>query len=56
MAKTYSIAKKHAKPDLVLFLGDLFDEGSVAYEVEYKTYVSRITNIFNLDDDKLKVC
>ncbi|XP_065161737.1 uncharacterized protein Mppe isoform X3 [Atheta coriaria] len=54
LAKTYSIAKKHAKPDLVLFLGDLFDEGSVAYEVEYKTYVSRLTNIFNLDDDKLK--
>lgn len=34
------------KPDIVIFLGDLMDEGSTATESEYKEYVRRLFNIF----------
>lgn len=44
--KTYKHAFEFAKPDLVIFLGDLMDEGSTASETEYKAYVRRLFNIF----------
>lgn len=44
--KTYSQAFSYVQPHVVIFLGDLMDEGSVATEVEYKRYARRLFNIF----------
>lgn len=46
LAKTYSHAFQFAKPDVVIFLGDLMDEGSTASSEEYKQYAKRLFNIF----------
>lgn len=46
LLKTYSQAFNFAKPSIVIFLGDLMDEGSTATEVEYKRYARRLFNIF----------
>lgn len=44
--KTYSRAFSFVQPNVVIFLGDLMDEGSTASEAEYKRYVRRLFNIF----------
>lgn len=46
MRKTFSLAYSYVEPDLVIFLGDLFDEGSKATTDEYETYISRFQSIF----------
>lgn len=38
----------HVRPDVVVFLGDLLDEGSVASDEEYLTYVRRFRNVFRM--------
>ncbi|ESO04966.1 hypothetical protein HELRODRAFT_185536 [Helobdella robusta] len=42
----FSRALEHVKPDVIIFLGDLFDEGSRATDTQYATYVERFSNIF----------
>lgn len=44
--KTYSRAFSFVQPNVVVFLGDLMDEGSIATEIEYKRYARRLFNIF----------
>lgn len=46
LKKTYSWAIKFAQPDIAVFLGDLMDEGSIATDREFFSYVRRIFNIF----------
>lgn len=48
---TYKRALKFAKPDIVCFLGDLLDEGSVATNDQFKNYVDRFNSIFHIDDN-----
>jgi len=36
------------KPQVVVFLGDLFDEGSEATDPEYRRYYKRFASIFGL--------
>ena len=48
ISKTYHEALHYVKPDVIIFLGDLIDEGSVAGEQEFKDYVRRFYNIFNI--------
>jgi hypothetical protein len=48
LQRTYSLALKHVKPHVVVFLGDLFDEGSTAEEEEYQRYLARFRKIFDL--------
>ena len=36
-------------PQLVIFLGDLIDEGSEADQDDYNDYVIRFKNIYSLD-------
>jgi len=38
----------HVRPDVVVFLGDLLDEGSIASEDEYKTYIHRFRKVFKM--------
>ena len=37
----------HTQPDVVVYLGDLMDEGSKATDEEYKTYFYRFLDIFS---------
>ncbi|KAF2903993.1 hypothetical protein ILUMI_02164 [Ignelater luminosus] len=46
LAKTFSYAFHFTKPDVVIFLGDLFDEGSTATNPEFNTYLRRLFKIF----------
>lgn len=48
LSKNYRLAKEHVSPDVVVFLGDLFDEGSIANDPEYRRYFQRFRNIFDL--------
>ncbi|KAF5274088.1 hypothetical protein FQR65_LT04486 [Abscondita terminalis] len=50
LSNTYSHAYRFTQPDVVIFLGDLFDEGSTAMEKEFDSYVDRFYNIFEKDD------
>ena len=46
MHKTFALAYSYVQPDVVIFLGDLFDEGSVATALEYQRYKARFHSIF----------
>ncbi|XP_021701095.1 uncharacterized protein LOC5564483 isoform X2 [Aedes aegypti] len=46
LSKTYRKALQHTTPDVICFLGDLMDEGSVASAVQYDEYYARFANIF----------
>ncbi|XP_055595879.1 uncharacterized protein LOC129746303 [Uranotaenia lowii] len=46
LAKTYRRAVEHTAPNVICFLGDLMDEGSVATAVQYDEYYARFSNIF----------
>ena len=48
MTKTFSYALGHVQPDVVLFLGDLIDEGSKASDMEFQTYIERFRTVFNV--------
>ena len=37
------------QPDVVIYLGDLLDEGSVAEDSEYEEYFLRFNHVFQLD-------
>lgn len=43
---TYNYAYSFVDPDIVIFLGDLMDEGSSATDHEFYGYVRRVFNIF----------
>ena len=45
----YKKAFQHVQPDLIIFLGDLMDEGSVATDIEFQRYYDRFKRIFNQD-------
>ena len=51
LQKSFSIAFSHAKPDVVVFLGDLLDEGSQASPEDYQFYMKRFRHIFNIPSD-----
>lgn len=44
--KSFSYAFSYCKPDVVLFLGDLFDEGSKASGQEYMITLDRFNSVF----------
>ncbi|XP_046566490.1 LOW QUALITY PROTEIN: metallophosphoesterase 1-like [Haliotis rubra] len=46
LSRTFSLAFSYAQPDVVVFLGDLMDEGSRATPAEYEIYMDRIESIF----------
>lgn len=45
---TYGRAFQHTKPDNVVFLGDLMDEGSLADQQSFEKYLLRFCKIFFL--------
>ena len=56
LAKTFSWANSAYSPNLVVFLGDLLDEGSEADEDDYAEYVQRFKSIYGLTPDDLAKC
>jgi hypothetical protein len=48
LKSTYQLAEWYAKPDLVIFLGDLFDEGVKATNRQFKSYYNRFSSIYKL--------
>ncbi|XP_026472166.1 uncharacterized protein LOC113376458 isoform X2 [Ctenocephalides felis] len=51
--KNFELAVEKFKPEAVVFLGDVMDEGSIAGEEEFSRYLSRLKSIF-LENDKLQ--
>ncbi|KAG8228021.1 hypothetical protein J437_LFUL003656 [Ladona fulva] len=51
LAKNFKLAMNHVKPELVIFLGDLMDEGSIASEEEYTRLKVRFFKIFKEDEN-----
>ncbi|XKL67602.1 hypothetical protein PGB90_003093 [Kerria lacca] len=48
LRNTFSVALEYVKPDGVIFLGDLEDEGTLANEEQYEHYYNRFESIFQL--------
>ncbi|CAL1547258.1 unnamed protein product [Lymnaea stagnalis] len=46
LRKTFSRIYHHTLPDVIVFLGDIMDEGSKATDYEYESYVQRFDSIF----------
>lgn len=46
LKNTFARAYAYAKPDVICFLGDLLDEGSIASDEAYKRYLYRFKSIF----------
>lgn len=46
LKNTYSVAYQFVKPDVILFLGDLTDEGHIASDDDFYNYVRRLFQIF----------
>uniref|UniRef100_A0A1B6LVI1 Calcineurin-like phosphoesterase domain-containing protein n=1 Tax=Graphocephala atropunctata TaxID=36148 RepID=A0A1B6LVI1_9HEMI len=49
LRQSYAAALRHVQPDLIIFLGDLMDEGSLASDEEYQRYFLRFKEIFQID-------
>lgn len=47
LKSTYSIVEKHFHPDVLVYLGDLMDEGSISTRPQFHKYVKRLSNIFD---------
>lgn len=55
LKSTFSVVMKHFKPDVLVYLGDLMDEGSISTMVQFHRYVKRLANIFDVDYQVLQV-
>ena len=42
----FSRAMAHVQPDVVIYLGDLFDEGSTGSESDFESYIARFQKVF----------
>lgn len=55
LKKTFGRAFAYTKPDVICFLGDLLDEGSVATDEAYRRYMKRFHNIFKTNANVRKI-
>lgn len=55
LRSTFTVVLKHFKPDILVYLGDLTDEGSIADMKQFHGYVKRLSNIFEVDHEILQV-
>lgn len=44
--KTFSLTYEYVQPDIIIFLGDLFDEGATSSDKEYSSYLHRFRSVF----------
>lgn len=52
---TFRLAVSHVLPHVIVFMGDLMDEGSVAKNEEFQRYVNRFKNIFYVPNNDVTV-
>lgn len=50
LAKTFKHALGHVEPNIICFMGDLMDEGSVASASQYIRYLDRFRQIYETND------
>ena len=43
---TFAVASSYVQPDVIVYLGDLFDEGLAANDAQFKRYYERFTRAF----------
>ncbi|XP_076642954.1 metallophosphoesterase [Halictus rubicundus] len=55
LKKTFSKALDHSQPHVVVFLGDLMDEGHIANAEEFRDYKRRLDSIFDMPDHIMKI-
>lgn len=48
LRRSFAAACDHVQPEIVVFLGDLLDEGSIATEAEFRQYSERFRRIFDV--------
>lgn len=53
--KTFRLAVRHTDPHVIVFMGDLMDEGSVAKPDEFQRYVARFKDVFYVPSDEITV-
>ena len=54
LSKTYLRTVQHVHPHLIVFLGDLLDEGSITNQEDYNEYAQRFHNIFPTGTAKVR--
>jgi hypothetical protein len=54
LAKTFAQVNAYVKPNWILFLGDIFDEGLSASDDEFQRYFQRFNSIFNYKNNQLR--
>lgn len=55
LQKSFYYALRYINPDVIIFLGDLMDEGSTSTNDEYKFYKTRFSKIFDTSQFQSKV-
>ncbi|XP_008551437.1 metallophosphoesterase 1 homolog [Microplitis demolitor] len=55
LANTFSRALKHSQPDVIVFLGDLMDEGHIANLEDFTKYKNRLDKIFETPEHIMKI-
>lgn len=55
LKSTFKVVLKHFKPDVLVYLGDLMDEGSISSMTQFHGYVKRLASIFDVDYDVVQV-
>lgn len=50
LKKTFARALDHSDPHVVVFLGDLMDEGHIASAEDFNAYKRRFDSIFEMPD------
>lgn len=53
LRKTFKLALRHTDPHVIVFMGDLMDEGSVAKPGEFQRYVDRFKDVFYVPNDEI---
>ncbi|KAG7202186.1 hypothetical protein KM043_015865 [Ampulex compressa] len=55
LQKTFSRALEHSQPHVIVFLGDLMDEGHIATVQEFESYKARLDYIFEMPEHLMKI-
>ncbi|XP_052068551.1 uncharacterized protein LOC127707834 isoform X2 [Mytilus californianus] len=55
LTRTFGLVYHHVKPDIILFLGDLIDEGSTAVDEEYHYAYQRFIDVFSAAEYTKKI-
>lgn len=55
LKKTFNQALNYVQPDVICFMGDLMDEGSIANDDQFKRYLNRFQQIYQTYDTVQKI-